>query len=372
VDERHAASAGFVRLACVTFGSRPTIKPWLPRVWRDAETLQIGVHPAEGVLVSGVDRATAAWLTGLIGDRTEAEILADAAAAGVDVAIAVRILSGLRRSGVLLSAPMDSQHLGDTGLLLPELVDLTAAKGSPLEGGQVLTARSRVHVVIDGANRIGVPLGALLAASGVGHISFLDAEYVRRCDAGVGGLSLDDEGQLRVSAAQSAIRRISAMPDAQEVPARQDADLLILCQPWTAHDPLQAHAAGDQTAHLVVAVRHGTVVIGPLVIPGRTSCLQCAELHRTDRDPRWPAVATQLVAAANRAMHEPTSVLGTLAAALAAGQVLAHLDGMRVPDVLEATLELCPPDWQLHQRAWPPHADCGCANGSAQRARAVG
>lgn len=35
-------------------------------------------------------------------------------------------------------------------------------------------------------------------------------------------------------------------------------------------------------------------LVGPLVIPGRTSCLQCADLHRTDRDAAWPAVATQL------------------------------------------------------------------------------
>lgn len=47
-------------------------------------------------------------------------------------------------------------------------------------------------------------------------------------------------------------------------------------------------------AHLPVRVRDGTGLVGPLVIPGVTSCLRCADLHRSDRDPAWPAIAAQL------------------------------------------------------------------------------
>ena len=340
---------------------RPALKPWLHTLWRGPDTLQIGVDPAVGVLVSGLDAVTAAWLTGLNGSRSEAEVLTDAAAIGLDLATAVRVLSGLRRAGVLLPGPVGPEYLTDCGPLLPELIDLTAT-GTPATGpgSGAVAARSRRHVVIDGANRIGVPLGALLAASGIGRLSFLDTELVRRCDVAVGGLRLEDEGEPRIVAAQQAVRRSSSMVEPVDAP--EVADLVVLCQPWTAHDPLQAHALTERSAHLPVAVREGTVVIGPLVLPGRTSCLHCAELHRTDRDPRWPAVAAQLVAAANRAMHEPTSVLATLAAALAAGQVLEHLDGVRVPAVFEATLELCPPDWELHRRSWPTHTDCGCTD----------
>ncbi|MGI8626646.1 MAG: ThiF family adenylyltransferase [Geodermatophilaceae bacterium] len=354
--------------------SRPTLKPWLPTLWRGPDTLQIGVDPTVGVLVSGLDAQTATWLTGLNGSRSEAQVLAEAAAIGLDLATAVRILSGLRRAGVLLPAPIGPENLADCGPLLPELIDLTAGRPSPGEGRVALTARSRRHVVIDGANRIGVPLGALLSASGIGRLSFLDTEPVRRCDVAVGGLRLEDEGEPRILAAQQALRRNSPMaqaPEALGLNAPAEADLVVLCRPWTAHDPLQAHGLTDRSAHLAVAVREGTVVIGPLVLPGRTSCLHCAELHRADRDPRWPAVAAQLVAGSNQAMHEPTSVLATLAASLAAGQVLEHLDGARLPEVIEATLELCPPDWELHRRSWPPHADCGCTDAAEDRARSA-
>jgi len=356
----------------VPLPSRPTIKPWLPQVWRDPRTLQIGVEPGSGVLVSGLDLATATWLAGLDGSRSEAEVLSDASVLGLDVGSAVRILAGLRLAGVLLGTPLDSQSLADAGPYLPELVGLTESGPPAANASQVLAARSRRHVAIEGANRIGVPLGALLAASGVGGLSFLDQATVRQCDASVGGLDLGDEGEARTLAAQRAVRRTVPAADLTPVSGPHQPDLVVLCHPWTVHDPLQGHDSPDRGAHLAVSVREGRVVIGPLVVPGRTSCLHCAELHRTDRDPRWPAVAAQLAASPSMAMHEPTSVLAALAAALAAAQVLEYLDGSRAPEVIEATLELRPPDWQVLRRRWPPHLDCGCLEESADPLAAIG
>ena len=94
--------------------------------------------------------------------------------------------------------------------------------------------------------------------------------------------------------------------------------------------------------HLVAAVRGETGVVGPLVLPGRTSCLRCADLHRRDADPRWPRLAAQLTA------HEPppsgATVTCLLTAVTAALQVLAYLDGSGAPATLDATVELRPPD----------------------------
>ncbi len=351
---------------------RPAIKPWLPRMWRHPRTLQIGVEPGNGVVLSGVDLSTATWLAGLDGSRSEGEVLADAAVQGLDLGSAVRILSGLSLAGVLLGAPVSPDGLAEAGPFAPELVALTETSSTASNGGQVLDARSRRYVQIEGANRIGVPLGALLSASGVGILTFLDTASVRLCDATVGGLDLDDEGEARILAAQRAVRRTSHVELAGPAAAPEKPDLVILCQPWTAHDPLHGHPLVERGAHLAVAVREGRVVIGPLVVPGRTSCLRCAEVHRTDRDPRWPAVAAQLAAGQSRAMHEPTSVLAALAAALAAAQVLDFLDGNRAPDVIEATLEVRPPDWQMCRRAWPPHVDCGCLETGADPLSATG
>ena len=83
------------------------------------------------------------------------------------------------------------------------------------------------------------------------------------------------------------------------------------------------HTAG--VPHLPVRVRDGAGLVGPLVIPGVTSCLACADLHRTDRDAAWPAVAAQLrdvIGTADR----PT-VLAT--AALALGQLQRIITAVR-------------------------------------------
>jgi hypothetical protein len=51
---------------------------------------------------------------------------------------------------------------------------------------------------------------------------------------------------------------------------------------------------GDDLAHLIVARDDDGLLLGPLVIPGRTPCLRCDDLHRAEADASWIATATQL------------------------------------------------------------------------------
>jgi hypothetical protein len=111
--------------------------------------------------------------------------------------------------------------------------------------------------------------------------------------------------------------------------------------------------------HLVAAVRGEVGVVGPLVVPGATSCLRCADLHRRDADPRWPALAAQLTAA--EPLPSGATVTCLLTAATAALQVLAYLDGAGAPGTLDATIELRPPDHAPRLRRWTVHPACGCS-----------
>lgn len=76
--------------------------------------------------------------------------------------------------------------------------------------------------------------------------------------------------------------------------------------------------------HLPVRVRDRSGFVGPLVIPGVTSCLSCVDRHRTDQDAAWPALSAQreVIGCADR----PT-VLAT--AALALGQLARVIAGVR-------------------------------------------
>jgi hypothetical protein len=116
--------------------------------------------------------------------------------------------------------------------------------------------------------------------------------------------------------------------------------------------------------HLVATVRGETGVVGPFVVPGATSCLRCADLHRRDADPRWPTLAAQLTA--TEAPPSGATVTCLLTAATAAVQVLAYLDGTAAPVTIDATIELRPPDPVPLLRPWPTHRECSCgAPGSA-------
>jgi hypothetical protein len=99
--------------------------------------------------------------------------------------------------------------------------------------------------------------------------------------------------------------------------------------------------------------------VGPFVLPGRSSCLRCADLHRSDRDPGWPAVAAQLGAVPARTACDVA--LATLVAAQAALQVLCLIDGGPLPPTVGGTLETRLPAGVTRRRGWAVHPACGCS-----------
>ena len=107
--------------------------------------------------------------------------------------------------------------------------------------------------------------------------------------------------------------------------------------------------------HLLVRPRAGGAVVGPLVLPGRTSCLGCSDLARTRVDPAWPRLLAQLCRI--RADWDPLAA--DWAAAAATTQALAHLAG-RTVETASATVELGPDAWSWQRRVWSADPACGC------------
>jgi bacteriocin biosynthesis cyclodehydratase domain-containing protein len=140
-----------------------------------------------------------------------------------------------------------------------------------------------------------------------------------------------------------------------------DADLMVLSDNLVADPRMLRDLHSQGVAHLAVRVRDGIGLVGPLVVPGVTSCLGCADLHRRDRDAAWPAVAAQLrdtVGVADR----PT-LLAT--AALALSQVNRVIGAVRgsesePPTSLNATLEFDVHAGSIVVRQWPKHPLCSC------------
>ncbi len=268
------------------------------------------------------------------------------------------------------------------GLTSGALAKLLRALGAPLSSEAVhrLTAAS-------GAPEPAAVNGLLSDLAAAGVLRCVGSDPGRRALAvrvhGCGPLSdLLTEG-LRCSGA-----RVSKSSHANAAGAASGVDLVVLADTLAADPRLlrDLHTAG--VPHLPVRVRDGAGVVGPLVIPGRTSCLVCADLHRTDRDPAWPALAAQLrevVGVADR----PT-LLAT--AALALSQIQQIIAAVREvgaapppaapgpppapstapvpappaapvpapPATLDATLEVDVASSAITARRWVRHPLCGC------------
>jgi len=230
------------------------------------------------------------------------------------------------------------------------------------DGAAQVRARAARSVGVVGLGRVGLGAALTLAASGVGAILLDDDSWVTSLDVGPAGYRVSDVGGPRLVAAARAIRDIS--PEARlALPPGQAPDVILHVEHGAA-DPATAVALiASGATHLSVVLREADACVGPFVVPGQAPCLRCLDLHRADADPAWPTVAAQLVMAPPRGV--PTAgepgVLAGVCAALAAAEVLAHLDG-RAPRTRGSTIEVAMPDVLPRLREWEAHPQCGCAS----------
>jgi len=226
-------------------------------------------------------------------------------------------------------------------LRLADLHQLASAHGLGDEAGfdELLYALVAAGVVRE-HRRVRGGRALSIRVPGAGPLSELLAEGLRCSGARVG---------------------VSSHGNAAGAPA--GVDLVVLADSLASDPRLLRDLHVARVPHLPVRVRDGAGVVGPLVIPGVTSCLGCADLHRTDRDAAWPALAIQLrevIAHADR----PT-VLATAALALAQ---LQHIIGAvrgtdppgAPPATFNATVEVDVATQTIRARRWTRHPLCGC------------
>jgi hypothetical protein len=342
---------------------RPVLKSGLRQLWRDGQTLQIGVDPRRGFALTGPGHTVAAVLAVLDGSRDRDGVLAAAAARGVPAEAADRVIALLAAAGALNDFPPSARRAltqEAQARLGPELATASLAQQDGDGGVRVIVRRRLSHVRVHGAGRIGSSIACLLAASGIGHISCQDRQPAVPSDAAPAGLDLADAGAPRECGALRVIQRIA--PDVRSGDGTRP-DLVVL----TDHDELGATSAlmAQRVPHLAATAGEAIGVVGPLVLPGRSACLRCLDLTRRDHDPAWPLIAAQL-AGTRPAVPACDAVLATAVAAHAAGQALAFIDRAAPgPAVLNGTIELVLPDWRWRRRSWPIHGECGCRRSNA-------
>ncbi|MFI5614590.1 hypothetical protein [Amycolatopsis sp. NPDC051903] len=320
----------------------PTLLPGLHVLERGDGEIQIGLDPRHGVVAGRLEPS---------------------------VVELVRRLDGRRHLDTLLA---ESEHLGQLRLLLKQLTALGLVTEAPtptakrVETGfwslrarhhqTALTERRRQSLVtVRGDGRIAVAVAVLLANAGVGHIDVRASGAVGEADLG-SGLTTAELGLPRRRAVLNVLARVA--PDVTTGRNHhRTPDVVVLTDALVPAPELVAELVDAGVPHLPAKVRDGTTIVGPLVVPGRSACLRCCDLHRTDLDAAWPRLASQLVDVDQR----PDLGAVQSCAALAVAQALRVLSpSAEPPPSWNSTMELDAFEGRLRHRYWEPHPDCDC------------
>ena len=288
---------------------RPVLDPASPLWRRDTEHLQVGSDPSDAVVLRDVP----------------------------GVLDLLRRCDGVRDADdVLRTAPSDQQQA------------LASALDALLDAGVLVDA--------DSSWRLGAAAGEAARLTGAGVVGSRAPLAVadrrrRRIGLAGSGLLTDPLAALLASCGASCS------------PGRASGVDLVVLAGYPEPDRHLADAcARDNIPHVVISLHARSAVLGPVVLPGRTACLRCADETRADTDPAWAALVPQL----DQPLHRPVAafaaaspvLVATLVAATAA-TVLAMLDDLPPAyggGIVRWAAACGPPSVQ----PLPPHPRCGC------------
>ena len=354
--------------------ARPLLNRALRRLWRDHETVQLGIEPRHAVVLRGLTRADERVLDLLDGTRSVETIVEAAAGAGVDELSARRLLHALVRAHALDDGAVQPRgNERERQRLAPDAFALALVDRRVGVAAQALADRAAATVAVHGVGRVGSTVVALLAAAGVGRVTCHDPRPVCAADLAPAGAvepsatSRADDAVLRGTQRYGADRVVAATGPA---PTPTQSPTLAIVAPTGSVPAPEVMTTVRDVPHLLVQVRETSAFIGPLVVPGQTACWRCVQVARSDRDPAWPAIAAQLTGSAP-ALEPADVALCSLAGSLAVAHATAWLDRASVArpggvPSIEGIVEFDLVDLRLRRRSLRPHPDCGCGAADVQ------
>jgi hypothetical protein len=303
---------------------QPQLTPYALLLQRKSDEIQVGIDPDSALVFRGAGFGAVLGL--LDGSRPTSVVRRAGRAAGLTADQVSGALDALAAAGML--AERDSMPYTNA------------------------LASSTVRLI--GAGAVGSQVARVLLASGIGRLYVYDSEPPDPDLYPAAGMLPSKAEALRSAVADARTRILTVTHWSK--PEMTALDLTILaCDRPEPDRVITDHLVRNDEPHLLVRSWGNGVSVGPMVVPGQTSCLRCADLARSDADPQWPDVLRQL----SRAQIETPPALLAWAASVATAQALAYLNG-ELPESAGSTLELSWPDFVTRLRHWQAHANCGC------------
>ena len=260
----------------------------------------------------------------------------------------VRVGSVLTKSQGLRSQLSESEvaeHFAELSRIFLETQDDPAA---------VLARRRSSRIFIQSMGRTGLTITKGLDNSFIGTAMSLDNSTVQRSDLGALGYAEQALGESKVSAAKQLISAIKIEQHARLSGSMDHVDLAILIGTDVVSPQSYAHWLRREIPHLALVFDETGVQVSPVVVPGITPCLACAEISRMKLDPNWIAVAPQLQQL-ERSLEDAAMLL--FASSIAVNQALNLIDrGIEHVDQLSYRLERSGEISTFEVES----SDCGC------------
>lgn len=199
-----------------------------------------------------------------------------------------------------------------------------------INGDMVLAERWQCSVHIDQLDRTGFLVAKALLASGVGKILSHDRGLVLNTDLGELGYPKLALGEPRFISARKALAEFS-LPSSNErlvdLSIRPDPKTKVSFALTVGHLALSPRSysrwLARDVSHLSIVFDLNQATVSPVVIPGKTACLNCLQEAKVDEQENWPVIATQLLGLP-RVRDDASALLST--AGLACRSILRRLD----------------------------------------------
>ena len=252
----------------------------------------------------------------------------------------------------------------------------------------LISQRRNFAIVIFGCNRLALSLFGVLQASGFSSIKIIDRSGSTNNDSlvqiapdEVCGLAIrgSDVG-LRKTIVISDIARNSQLFPAENLEFPVHPNFIISTE--SIPQEIMQQWMSEEIPHLVVSnLIENKIILGPIVLPGKTPCLNCLNLWRAEQFPHHSSFEflSALDSEETGGLEIPSAQVAFLTGLLATYVIeycaYVNLNGANSSAGVEAkgligttlTLNLFDPlnfetseDESVGYRYWQPHLSCGC------------
>ena len=282
-----------------------------------------------------------------------------------------RFVSKLDNRAMKNSKPnRDGAYIQLHNRIAPELEQSTWIDGVTDGGISVLSARQNYLVEISGSNRVATLLYTLLLTSGFTQVRFAArgrTSAIDDLDIGVDGMTSSNIGFSFTKNREDLRRDYSLFlldKSANYLDEASTPDLVIACGDIDPEKLALWMSYGQAFMH-IPHPRAGRAEIGPLVIPGKTPCLRCAELAECDQS----GVLSHRTLTTYEKLEYP-QIAAHAIAALAASQIVTYCDAISLSEGedlkgAQACGKITIIDYQVLAQpqvvAITRHPLCGCA-----------